>query len=127
MKLKFLFGRLLPFAMLLSLQSPALAQSHLVNIGTDSNGDYFFLDKNTVRSAKAGQFQIKQLRNNQMIVLTMSAGCAERRIWTTKIEGYDSTGNKLFEKDMMQESTYQQGSPSDNALRYYCKAINADG
>jgi hypothetical protein len=101
---------------------PVNAQSNLVKIGTDSDGAYFFLDTNTLRPYQ--RFQIKQLKNNIMYVFTMSGNCRDNKIWLTKIEAYNSDGVKVVVKsEIMEESRFEAGSTSANALEYYCKTF----
>lgn len=122
MKFNLSINGLFAAAILAASQAPALAQSHLVHVGADSQGNNLYVDARTVRSYQ--RFQMRKLQNKTMVQLTMSANCRERKIWVTKVERFSMSGQLLAEaSDIMEEIPYAEGGAATNALRYYCASV----
>ncbi|MBW4604009.1 MAG: hypothetical protein KME29_31695 [Calothrix sp. FI2-JRJ7] len=50
------FKALLAVTVLAGLQAPVLAQSHLVNIGADGSGNFYFVDARTFALSRGSKF-----------------------------------------------------------------------
>lgn len=115
MKLNLSIKGLFAATLLAASQAPVLAQSYLVHVGTDSQGNNLYVDSRTVRSYQ--RFQMRKPQNQTMVQLTMSANCRERKIWVTKIERFSMDGRLMAQgDDLMEEIPYAEGAPKDASL-----------
>lgn len=115
----------------LSFNSVAEAQraEKFVNVGFDSDGDAFLLDRTSMRKREPGfgsVLKIYQMKNNLMTEILVKASCGDESLSVVGIRTY-SQGVKLTEDKVRQQVQPRTDSPASLAMSYHCHAIGARG
>lgn len=118
--------------LVLSLTAIAKAQDteKYVNVGSDSDGDPFLLDTEKMGYPVPGFFgtliKVYQIKNGLMTELLLNPACGDNQLKIVGSRTY-SNGTKITENRHREEIGFRPNTPSGEAMRYYCRSINARG
>lgn len=116
----------------LSLNSVASGQraEKFVNVGFDSDGDPFLLDRTSMRKSEPGfghVLKIYQMKNDLMTEILVRSSCGDESLSIVGLRTY-SQGVKLTEDKVHQQvQPRTTDNPASLAMSYYCHAIDARG
>lgn len=116
----------------LTINNVVSAQSaeKFVNVGSDSDGDAFLLDRTSMRKREPGfgsVLKIYQMKNNLMTEILVRASCGDESLSIVGLRTYNQDGVKLTEDKVRQQIQPRTDSPASLAMSYHCHAIGARG
>ncbi|MEH2179084.1 hypothetical protein [Nostoc sp.] len=116
----------------LSFSNVAFAQraEKFVNVGYDSDGDAYLLDRTSMQKREPGfgsVLKIYQMKNNLMSEFLVRTSCGDESLSVVGFRTYSQDGVKLTEDKVRQQVQPRTDSPVSQAMTYYCHAIGARG
>ncbi len=106
------------------------ADSDYVSVGNDAGGNPVMMDISSVESSNRGlkYLLFEKSDNDGLLQFTVDGNCAEQRFWVTKVEKFDSRGNKLADSRSDKELfNVSINSPANRGLIQACRTIGAKG
>ncbi len=121
---------LLGAAIVLSFSSVAQGGEKYLQVGTDSDGDAFMLDTQTMgrKERRFGEvLKVYLLKKDLMFEYMLRASCGDERLWMVGSRVYNGNAVKVSEERHNKELPARADTPSANAMKHYCQSIGARG